>query len=285
MDGWFLSRSTVRSIRSRKASRQAGSSLGLPAQPLALEAVRFEVALEDDPEAHFVGEVEQARVRRVVAGADRVDVELLHQGQVGAGEVLVEDAAAVGMGLVPVHAVEDDAPAVDQEPVADDLHRAEPEAERDASRPALATVASYSRGISADHGSTASIADRGNVRRGVPCDVHTQLRHGERHREGVAGRGDFGVDRAGAGIAGAAERGAQPDVVDAACRPGLQRHVAEDARQPPLVLVLEVARRRPLVHAHGQHVRSRAHRVGDVELLGQPAPDADADRTPLTHTL
>ena len=30
--GWFLSRSTMRSARSRYASRQAGSSLGLPRQ-------------------------------------------------------------------------------------------------------------------------------------------------------------------------------------------------------------------------------------------------------------
>ena len=33
MLGWFLSRSTVRSIRSRYASRQATSSLGLSTQP------------------------------------------------------------------------------------------------------------------------------------------------------------------------------------------------------------------------------------------------------------
>ena len=31
--GWFLSRSTIRAARSRYASRQSGSSLGLPRQP------------------------------------------------------------------------------------------------------------------------------------------------------------------------------------------------------------------------------------------------------------
>ena len=33
IDGWFLSRSIVRAARSRMASRQAGSALGLPRQP------------------------------------------------------------------------------------------------------------------------------------------------------------------------------------------------------------------------------------------------------------
>ena len=42
---------------------------------------------------------------------------------VGAGVVEVEDPAAIGVRLVPVHSVEDQPFAVDQQPVAGDLDR------------------------------------------------------------------------------------------------------------------------------------------------------------------
>src|SRR3954452_3440024 len=90
-----------------------------------VEAVRLEIAFEDDPESEFVGKVEQSWMRWVVAGADRVHVEPLHAGQVFAGVLLVEDAAALGVGFVAIHPVEHDAAAVDQELVAADLDRAE----------------------------------------------------------------------------------------------------------------------------------------------------------------
>ena len=95
------------------------------------EPVGLEVGLEDHPEAELVGQVEHAGVRRVVRGPDRVDVVALHERHVRAGVLLVEDAAAHGVGLVPVHAVEHHALAVDQEPVALDRHGAEAEPQRD----------------------------------------------------------------------------------------------------------------------------------------------------------
>ena len=69
----------------------------------------------------------------------------------------------------------------------------------------------------------------------------------------------------------------QPQVVDPADRAGLQGDVAEDPGQPPLVLVLQIARGRPLVHPHRDVVLPRADHPGDVELLHQPAAGSDAD--------
>ncbi len=59
-------------------------------------------------------------------------------------------------------------------------------------------------------------------------------------------------------------------------RPAGQRHAAEDPRQPPHVLVLEVARGRPLVHADGEHVAARREQRPHVELGRQPAARPEA---------
>ena len=53
-------------------------------------------------------------MRRVVAGPDRVDAGLLHHDQIGAGVILVEDPAALRMGLVSVHPAEDHLAPVDR---------------------------------------------------------------------------------------------------------------------------------------------------------------------------
>ncbi len=107
---------------------------------MPFKAVGLEVAFQDHPEAHLVGDVQQTRMRRVMAGADRVDVELLHQGKVGAGKIFVEHAAAVRMRFMPVHAVEHHTAAVHQELIALDLHRTETDAQRNGLPPPLATV-------------------------------------------------------------------------------------------------------------------------------------------------
>jgi len=82
---------------------------------------------------------------------------------------------------------------------------------------------------------------------------------------------------AGVAPAPVVEAGPQPDVLDAPGRPGEQGDVAEDARQPPLVLVLDIAGGGPLVYADGDDVVARAHGGRHVELVGQPAATGTAD--------
>jgi hypothetical protein len=186
--------------------------------------------------------------------------------------VLVEDPAARRVGLVPVHPVEDHPAAVDQEPVAADLHRTEtepqghglrgrghrrvvPEGQLGRPRPYVADV------------------ERAHLGRRRPGLLDAESRHPQGDREGSRFRGDLGIDApAAAGVAGA-----QPDVLQAAGRAGDQGDVAEDPRQPPLVLVLEIAGGRPLVHAHRDHVVARPQRGAHVELVGQPAAARRAD--------
>ena len=93
-------------------------------------------------------------VRRVVAGADRVDVVPLHRQQVRAGVRLVEHPPALGVGLVAVHAAEGHRAAVDEEPLAVDRHRAEPQPQRHGLARAADGRRRRGAGVSAVHGST-----------------------------------------------------------------------------------------------------------------------------------
>ena len=74
--------------------------------PRPLEPVRLNVSFEHDPQSDLVGQVEDAGVRRVVGGANRVDPHGFHEGEVRAHPVLVENAAFIGAHLVAVDAVE-----------------------------------------------------------------------------------------------------------------------------------------------------------------------------------
>lgn len=60
------------------------------------------------------------------------------------------------------------------------------------------------------------------------------------------------------------------DVVDPVVHLAEHADVAEDPRQPPLVLVLEVGPRAELVDPHHHHVLALVHEIGDVELVGEP---------------
>ena len=181
------------------------------------------------------------------------------------------------MGLVPVHAPEDDLALVDQELVAVDPHRAE--AERQAY--GLAGGA-HLRDIAPRHLGAPRLdgpdRDRRQRSRAGELRAYAQLGDLDRHRIGALVRGDLRHDRAGAVRAGAVQiRGPQPDVGQRAAGAAEQGHGPEDARQPPLVLVLQIAARGPLVHPDQQDVLTRADQFGDVELGHQTAAGRDAD--------
>ena len=63
--------------------------------------------------------------------------------------------------------------------------------------------------------------------------------------------------------------GVDPQILD---RPGCevtQAHRAEDAGQPPLILILEVGTRAELVDTHGDPIGTGVHGLGHVEFVGQ----------------
>ena len=88
-----------------------------------------------------------------------------------------------------------------------------------------------------------------------------------RQREAREADGHGQVERAGRQVVGQA--GVDPHVgeVDVAGR--VQEDRSRDPAVPPLVLVLDERRVRPLDHAQGQRVAARPQAVGQVELGGQ----------------
>ena len=75
--------------------------------------VALDVGLGADVEAQLVGQIVQDLIVRVVRGTHRVQVVLLHQGQVGVIVLIVEGVAGLGVGVVAVDAPEDHLAAVD----------------------------------------------------------------------------------------------------------------------------------------------------------------------------
>ena len=215
---------------------------------LRLEPVRLQVALQHHPETELIGQVEQARMRRVMAGADRIHVEPLHELQVGPGRGLIKDAAPIGVRLMPVHAVKDHPAPVHQKLVAHDLHGAKTQPQRH-----RLPVRRHLRVIEPRQLGRPRVDGRNRHRRHVggarPGDADAQLGHRQGDRKsGCVGR-DLRRDQPRPGAltaragAGAGEVGAQPDVVEAARRPRLQGDITKNARQPPLVLVFQIAGR------------------------------------------
>ena len=68
-----------------------------------------------------------------------------------------------------------------------------------------------------------------------------------------------------------------PQVFDGAGSEAAQAHRAEDAGQPPLILILEVGAGAELVHAHGDRIGAGAHGIGHVELVGEARAAGHAD--------
>ena len=109
----------------------AGIVAGVAPPARERETVGLQVTLVDHQQAVLVAQVQEPRVRRVVAGPHRVDVVLLHQHDVGPHGGLVQAAARHRMPLVPVHAAELDGVPVEPDLPVADLDAAEPDPEAD----------------------------------------------------------------------------------------------------------------------------------------------------------
>jgi hypothetical protein len=93
--------------------------------------VGFQITLVDYVQAVLVAQLEKPRLRRVMAGPDRVDVVLLHQQDVGQGHLVVHRPAAVGVEFVAVHPVKQHPVAVYGQDAVTDLDPAKANPEPD----------------------------------------------------------------------------------------------------------------------------------------------------------
>ena len=88
-------------------------------------AVGFHVVFVDDIQAQLIGDGIQAGSVGIMAGADGVDVVALHGDQIAADLPLRHSAPGLRAVVVPVDALEDDAPAVEMHDAVDQLEPAE----------------------------------------------------------------------------------------------------------------------------------------------------------------
>ena len=246
--------------------------------PRPLEAVRLDVSFEHDPQPDLVGQVQQARVRRVVRGTDRVNAHGLHERQVGARPLLVKDAALVGAHLVAVDAVEAQGlPVGCQDAV---LDGDAPKSDAQASVPideAVSPIDAHARLVEGGviRVPRAYVSHLEAV--GAVAPVVALLEGEQTGAEAV----DCEATDQG-GLVGAEHPcldgripdpglvvGVDPEVFDAAGGEAAQADGSEDAGQPPLVLILQIAPGAELVDAHGDRILSGVHAAGDVTLVGK----------------
>ena len=111
-------------------------------------------------------------------------------------------------------------------------------------------------------------------RRAAPASRASTVQPGSGSTPGEADP-DLEVQRAGPEVVG--EPGDRPDVGEVDRSGRVQEHRAGDPAVPPLVLVLDVRRVRPLHDPQRQRVRARPDEVGEVELGGQVGVLAEPD--------
>jgi len=194
--------------------------------------VGFEIALVDQVKPKLVGELQQQRVRRIVRGANRVDVEALHELQLVDDRLGRNGATEVGMVLVSVHAAKQDARPVHLELGILDSDRSEANPQ--------------SHGLQRGHD-----LDRVEPRRfrrprfdDAEIDGRTglavgQSELGKRHDRRLHRTLGFDAQQA---VAVGGEVGVHEDIPNRARGRTQQRDIAEDAGKPPHVLVFDVAR-------------------------------------------
>ena len=243
----------------------------IPSQGLGAvaHAVGLDIAFVHHIQAILVAQGDPARVVGIVAGADGVDVQLLHDPDVPDHLGLGDDIAAGRAQLVPVGALDEDGLAVHQQLVAHDLHGPETELEGRVLRHGLIRGRLHAegievRGLGAPEG---GIPDRPLIA-GRPLD-RTDLAGSQ---DALPGRiqdfhlhegdtlGHFGLD-----LQAAVGAGGHVDVLDPLLLAGIDLHAAGDAGEAPEILVLQVGAVAPAEDLQGDEVLPGADIFRQVE--------------------
>ena len=281
-----------------------------------LTGVGLDVGLVDHVQAVLVAQVVEQRIVRVVGAPDGVDMVLLHQLQIATHRGLVDGPAPVGIELVAIDPDDDHWFAVDQQLAVPHLDRPEPDALAAHVDHVAERRAERDDGPIERRALVVPRLDTGHVdprRDDRPLPEHAGEQLGEhacgiptavfedRHR-GMVDTGeapgtvglDAHVDCPSLGGVVAVEVDLDAHV-EGARRPiggqaRHQRHVAQrdrgdrdephrpvETRHPPLVLVLQPGRCRPLVDDQHHLVRPRDKPLGHVERRRQPTVGPHAD--------
>ncbi|GAV46281.1 hypothetical protein Saa2_09283 [Streptomyces acidiscabies] len=197
-------------------------------------------------------------MRRVVGRTHGVDVVPLHQQHVLAHRLQVERAARLRVPLVAVDALEEDRRPVDLDQTVFEYDGPEPDPQRDA-------LAGGGEDGVVQPGRLGGPRLHRKRHLGTGLDVEIQLR--DRHTAGYVR-----VDAQSAGARDVVVGSGYRKVLDRALRAVQQGDVTEDPGKPPLVLVLQIGARRPLVDADRDNVAFRPQQPAHRELVGQARP-------------
>ena len=96
---------------------------------ITFKTVGFNIPLEHDPQPNFIGQIKQARVRRVMGGSDRVDPHRLHQFKVGAREFFAEYSTLISTNFMAIDTIERQGLSIGTQHTINDFNSSETEAQ------------------------------------------------------------------------------------------------------------------------------------------------------------
>ena len=232
-------------------------------------AVGLDVAFVHHIQAILVAEGEPARVVGIMAGADGVDVQFLHDPDVADHLGLGDDIAAGGAQLMPVGALDEDGLSIDHQLVADDLHSTETERDLREIDGLLASIGPDGKRVQV----RILRAPESRVQ-----DLRFDLRHPVHHFDPVNGKdtpavrvNHLQVDQADAlgnlhtGLQATIGPAGDMDIFDPLFLTGVDFHPAGDAGEAPEILILQVGAVAPAEDFQGDGVLPRMDIFREVE--------------------
>ena len=228
----------------------------------------FDIRLVQNIEAVQVAQFVPARIVRIVAGTDRVEIGLLDHADVSLHPVERERPAPPGIVLMAVHAVEAERFAVEQERPGTDFKGGETGAVGAHVENRFAALQDHPdriehRQLGAPQLDGGQRDLRDFIRRNrhgevaVARSAHAQL---DRQPGGIAAVHDFGPD----GFRGGGS--CQPHIGQILPLGRIKRHIAENAGKSPEILILQIAAAAILVHFDRDQVFTGPDETGHVEF-------------------
>ena len=243
-----------------------------------LEAVALHVGLGDQHDAILIAQLVEARVIGIVRGAHRVDVMLLHEFQVAAHAIETHSTALVIVVIVAVDAMHLKVGAVEVDMIALDRHLGKTLAMRNVLADLVAVV-DLKRKVIEEGVLGVPEVGIGNAALGMSVDALTRSDHVLAIAERIHNAGSalgHRIERDQGNIALAVR--AEPKVDQLRGGALHKVHIAEDARGPPHVLVLDIAAIAVLQDLDRKQVVALDERVGHVKLGRQARTLGHADK-------
>ena len=243
-----------------------------------LEAVALHIGLGDQHDAILITQLVEARVIGIVRGAHRVDVVPLHELQVAAHAIEAHGAALVIVVIVAVDAMHLKVSAVEVDMIALDRHLGKSLVMRNVLADLVAVV-DLKRKVIEEGVLGIPEVGIGHAALGMAVDALARSHHvlaiTERKHNAGSSLGNR-IERDQSGIALAVR--AEPKVDQVRGGTLHKVHIAEDARGPPHVLILDIAAIAVLQDLDRKQVVALDERVGHVELGRQARALGHADK-------